>query len=156
MRGWLKLWSMVVMVLGGLAFAQGSGWVSEAGLAWLAAAGVFAAIGTPITREVVDYLRGLEGVENWLKRRFKSNGVRLLAFVVALVWSWFWFRPGLLDLEGLLVIPQWLSIPILAGIIAARAGGQKDAQKQGLVKLEAVAGTFEAGEPSSAPERRGS
>jgi hypothetical protein len=158
------LWSMLVLVvvmLVPVGLAQGgeggSSWLTEAGLAWIAAATAFAAAGTPFTREIVDYLRDFSGLERWLKRRFGSNGLRFLAFVVALGWTAFWFQPGFLNLPGLLTIPWWVSIPVLAAVIAWRAGGQKNAQRQGLSKLEAVTNTVNITDPSSLPaEKRGS
>lgn len=157
--GLLVLLAVAVAVCAlGFALAQGGaeGWVSEAGGAWIAAALAFAAAGTPVTREVVSYLLGFQGFESWLRERFGGNGIRFLAFVVALAWTAFWFQPGLLNLPALLAVPWWASIPILAAVISSRAGGQVDAARGPALVISAAPLELEPTSPKSDPGQRGS
>jgi hypothetical protein len=127
-------WLIFVLVLvAGLAMAQGNDWLSEVGMAWLVAAGVMIAAGIPFVSAAVDWLLELDE----LKGKVRGWGIRLMALVVAGVWVGFWFQPGLLNLPALLSIPWWVSFVVISVGIAVKAGGNRDGQKRLTASLEA-------------------
>lgn len=90
---------------------------------WFIALGAVVALGVPTTRRVVDFL--LE--RPWLTW-FSGERVLLISFPVASAWVFFFFQPGLLNVEAFKLLPMWQSYLFAIVLIATYAGGLVDGE----------------------------
>ncbi|GIV82192.1 MAG: hypothetical protein KatS3mg051_1546 [Anaerolineae bacterium] len=118
---WLAAIAMAMMPM---AMAQGDGILTPGATAWFVALAAVVALGVPTTRRIVDFLRA----RPWLAW-FQGERVLLLSFPVATGWVFFFFQPGLLNVEAFNLLPMWQSYVFSIVLIAAYAGGLVDGER---------------------------
>jgi hypothetical protein len=146
----MQILLFLLVLLGLPAMAQGNGWLSEVGMAWLVAAGVMIAAGIPFVTAAVDWV--LETDE--LKGKIKGSWVRFIALILSMLWVLFWFQPKLLNLPALVEIPVWISWLVISAGIAIKAGGNRDGQKR--IEASRAQGMVLSSLERLEPEQRGS
>lgn len=109
-----------VPVVGGI-----TQFITPEAAAWLGAVVGLAIVGVPMTQRAVAFLLA----RSWFAW-VRGDNILILSFVVALIWSVFWFQPGLLNVAALKLLPGWMTILVLAVGITVGASGGIDLKRQ--------------------------